>query len=105
MHQTAQRNQFASTAPSRIVTRRDLFSDAGKQVATASTRTAVEAVQSERVSSDKSKKMPVRGMGAKLYPYQPGHQVALLHLQAEADALILKLQAAGQKRLAGSQVL
>lgn len=36
----------------------------------------------------------------KQYPYQPDHQVELLHLQAEADALIVKLQAAGQKQLA-----
>ncbi|MGB3572426.1 MAG: hypothetical protein WA783_08925 [Phormidesmis sp.] len=30
----------------------------------------------------------------KSYPYQPDHQVELLHLQAEADALIIKLQTA-----------
>ncbi len=30
----------------------------------------------------------------KRYPYQPDHQVELLHLQAEADALLIKLQAA-----------
>ena len=35
----------------------------------------------------------------KRYPYQPDHQVELLNLQAEADALIIKLQATGQKRL------
>lgn len=29
----------------------------------------------------------------KRYPYQPDHQVELLHLQAEADALLIKLQA------------
>lgn len=28
----------------------------------------------------------------KRYPYQPDHQVELLHLQAEADALLIKLQ-------------
>jgi len=28
------------------------------------------------------------------YPYQPDHQVELLHLQAELDALMLQLQAA-----------
>ncbi len=27
------------------------------------------------------------------YPYHPDHQVELLHLQAEVDALIIKLQA------------
>ncbi len=36
----------------------------------------------------------------KQYPYQPDHQVELLHLQAEADALLIKLQATGQKQLA-----
>lgn len=33
----------------------------------------------------------------KRYPYRPDHQVELLHLQAEADALLIMLQAAGQK--------
>lgn len=36
----------------------------------------------------------------KHYPYQPDHQVELLHLQAEADALLIKLQATEQKHLA-----
>ena len=31
--------------------------------------------------------------------YQPNHQVELLHLQAEADALLMKLQAINQQRL------
>jgi hypothetical protein len=35
----------------------------------------------------------------KQYPYQPDHQVELLHLQAEADALLLQLQALSQKRV------
>ncbi|MBD0336162.1 MAG: hypothetical protein ICV62_11790 [Cyanobacteria bacterium Co-bin13] len=35
----------------------------------------------------------------KQYPYQPDHQVELLHLQAEADALLLQLQTLSQKRL------
>ncbi|MBE9080183.1 hypothetical protein IQ241_23325 [Romeria aff. gracilis LEGE 07310] len=35
----------------------------------------------------------------KQYPYEPDLQVELLHLQAEADALLLQLQAASQKRL------
>lgn len=34
----------------------------------------------------------------KQYQYQPDHQVELLHLQAEADALLLQLQAACQRR-------
>lgn len=33
----------------------------------------------------------------KRYPYKPDHQVELLHLQAEADTLLIMLQAAGQK--------
>lgn len=36
----------------------------------------------------------------KRYPYQPDHQVELLHLQAEADALLIRLQATGQKKQA-----
>jgi hypothetical protein len=36
----------------------------------------------------------------KQYPYQPDHQVELLHLQAEADALLLQLQACKQRRAA-----
>ncbi len=36
----------------------------------------------------------------KHYPYQPDHQVELLHLQAEADALLITLQATEQKHLA-----
>lgn len=31
------------------------------------------------------------------YPYQRDHQVELLHLQAEADALMIKLQAVRRK--------
>ncbi len=40
----------------------------------------------------------------KQYPYQPDQQVELLHLQAEADALIIKLQATGQRKLAESAI-
>lgn len=41
----------------------------------------------------------------KRYPYQPDHQVELLHLQAEADALLIKLQAQGQKQLSKKAAL
>lgn len=41
----------------------------------------------------------------KRYPYQPDQQVELLHLQAEADALLIKLQASEQKKLAKKAVL
>ncbi|MEL6488670.1 MAG: hypothetical protein AAFV85_00185 [Cyanobacteria bacterium J06634_6] len=34
----------------------------------------------------------------KQYPYQPDHQVELLHLQAEADALLLQLQNEGKQQ-------
>jgi hypothetical protein len=38
-------------------------------------------------------------------PFQPDQQVELLHLQAEADALLLQLQAAQQKRQASISAL
>lgn len=53
-----------------------------------------------RAGSEPSNNKRVCWMGAKQYPYQPDHQAELLHLQAEADALIVKLQAAGQKQMA-----
>ena len=81
MHQTAQRHLLAS-AHCRIDNKRASFkSEANKPMTTAAV--AVRA-------------------GAKPCPYKPGHQVELLHLQAEADALILKLQMADQTQTAGS---
>lgn len=47
-----------------------------------------------RTESDEAK---VCWIEVKRYPYQPDHQVELLHLQAEADALLIKLQAATSK--------
>lgn len=38
-------------------------------------------------------------IGEKPSPYHPDHQVELLHLQAEADALLIKLQASEQQKL------
>lgn len=38
-------------------------------------------------------------------PYCPDHQVELLHLQAEADALLLQLQALQQQRQVNSSSL
>jgi hypothetical protein len=35
-------------------------------------------------------------IGVRQYPYQPDHQVELLHLQAEADALLLHLKTLSQ---------
>ena len=103
MHQTAQRNKLASTTPGRVDHRGDSFKfEANNRGAIAAVAVQVEAVRAERVPSDSSKNSPARRISTKPYPYQPGHQVALLHLQAEADALILKLQAASQKQMASS---
>ncbi|PSN11849.1 hypothetical protein C7271_24135 [filamentous cyanobacterium CCP5] len=41
----------------------------------------------------------------KQYQYQPDHQVELLHLQAEADALLLQLQAIRQRRQGSSSLV
>ena len=56
--------------------------------------------KADRHLSDRADTDKVCWITVKQYPYQPDHQVELLHLQAEADALIVKLQAAGQKQLA-----
>ncbi len=53
---------------------------------------------SARASGSAADNASVCWIEVKHYPYQPDHQVELLHLQAEADALIIKLQAAGQKQ-------
>lgn len=39
----------------------------------------------------------------KSYPYKADHQVELLHLQAEADALLVELQAVNQRRISTHQ--
>ncbi len=65
-----------------------------------------QAVTSQAVSSQVSTRSPAKvandnticWIEVKQYPYQPDHQVELLHLQAEADALLLQLQAVNQKR-------
>ncbi|MGB7086667.1 MAG: hypothetical protein WBD47_14010 [Phormidesmis sp.] len=54
---------------------------------------------SNQVNSDK-----VCWIEVKRYPYQPDHQVELLHLQAEADALLIELQAIGQQQLSEKTV-
>ena len=56
--------------------------------------------KADRHRADRADTDKVCWITVKQYPYQPDHQVELLHLQAEADALIVKLQAAGQKQLA-----
>lgn len=44
-------------------------------------------------------------IGVSQVPYGPDHQVELLHLQAEADALLLQLQALQQQRQASHNTL
>lgn len=60
-----------------------------------SRKAAANIVENNRSVEDK-----VCWIEMKRYPYQPDQQVELLHLQAEADALLIKLQASGQKKLA-----
>ena len=69
---------------------------------TATEKTAI-ANHSEASSVSNNRTSPadnakVCWIEVKRYPYQPDHQVELLNLQAEADALIIKLQATGQKK-------
>jgi len=51
-------------------------------------------IKSNRPASDSDR---VCWVEIKRYPYHPDQQVELLHLQAEADALIIKLQAASRE--------
>lgn len=53
------------------------------------------STSAERLPADNDAK--VCWMEVKRYPYQPDHQVDLMHLQAEADALLIKLQTSAQK--------
>ncbi|PZO60287.1 MAG: hypothetical protein DCF15_02370 [Phormidesmis priestleyi] len=71
-----------------------------------STPVRPSSVSTAAAIANSNRKEPT-GKGAKVcwielknYPYQPDHQVELLHLQAEADALLIKLQATEQKHLA-----
>jgi hypothetical protein len=59
--------------------------------------TTVQASTAEKASSADDK---ICWVEFRESPYQPDQQVELLHLQAEADALLLQLQAACQKRRA-----
>ena len=68
----------------------------------ASGLSSVPARSHKSVSSSVADK--VCWIQTKQYPYQPDQQVELLHLQAEADALIIKLQATGQKKLAAKSL-
>jgi len=60
-------------------------------------RTTVKAGVERKPAADDAK---VCWIEVKRYPYQPDHQVELLHLQAEADALLIKLQASSQQKSA-----
>ncbi len=75
-----------------------------KPVSTARRAIATSEVSSVSARSHKATSNAVTDklcwIETKPYPYQPNQQVELLHLQAEADALIVKLQATGQKKLA-----
>lgn len=62
---------------------------------------AVAADQSvSRETTPASNSAQICWIEVKQYPYQPDHQVELLHLQAQADALLLQLQAIQQQRAA-----
>jgi hypothetical protein len=50
------------------------------------------------VADEAANEAKVCWLEVKRYPYQPYHQVELLNLQAEADALLIKLKANGQKQ-------
>ena len=54
---------------------------------------------SNKVITDPAEDDKVCWVEMKQYPYQLDHQVELLHLQAEADALLMKLQAHSAKQL------
>ncbi|MBT9313045.1 thioredoxin domain-containing protein [Leptothoe kymatousa] len=55
--------------------------------------TNTQAVRRQTQPASDDKKLYMATM--KRYPYQPDIQVEILHLQAEADALLLQLQAMG----------
>ena len=65
------------------------------------TKTIVESAKLASVSTHETQPAPddkkIYIAGLKSYPYQPNIQVEILHLQAEADALLLQLQAMGCK--------
>lgn len=65
-----------------------------KAVATAST----EPTSAEPTKAEAIQEAQVCWISTKLAPYHPDHQVELLHLQAEVDALLIKMQAQEQRR-------
>ncbi len=65
---------------------------------TASTNAASRSFRAETAPADDDK---ICWIEVHQSPYAPDQQVELLHLQAEAEALLLQLQALQQKRRAG----
>lgn len=112
MPQIAQKNQLASTSYRAAGSNQSLMSEPretesvkwepGKTEANKVENSSHGKFQADAASasSQSPNNKTVCWMSAKQYPYQPDHQAELLHLQAEADALIVKLQAAGQKQTA-----
>ncbi|MEM9087832.1 MAG: hypothetical protein AAGC93_03715 [Cyanobacteria bacterium P01_F01_bin.53] len=76
---------------------------AGSATSSSATGVAKTATDKRLATSADLSRMPAEDgkvcwIEVKRYPYQPDHQVELLHLQAEADALIIRLQAIGQQQ-------
>jgi hypothetical protein len=72
---------------------------------TSSLRTATQQQKVEELTSDRSSPplQTVSDPRLTKLPYQPNHQVELLHLQAETEALLQKLRTAKQQRLAANR--
>jgi hypothetical protein len=57
-----------------------------------------QSEQSKDVSSISKLNNSDRRAASSAFPYQASHQAELLHLQAEADALLIQLQTLKQRR-------
>lgn len=68
-------------------------------------KVSVSTKKSSQVGNSAVDEASVCWIEVKHYPYQPDQQVELLHLQAEADALLIKLQAAEQKQRVQQQTM
>ena len=115
MHQTAQRTPLASKTSRSFADRRQPLKSGANGRATAPSPVRRSAGQSDITqlkggesarkqsgqgqSQNQVSKEQMQSAIAKPSPYQPSHQVELLHLQAEVDALMVKLQAVGQKTM------
>ncbi|MEO0538729.1 MAG: hypothetical protein AAF215_33330 [Cyanobacteria bacterium P01_A01_bin.123] len=71
--------------------------------ASLSTESSFPASSSEAPESYPSVDDKICWIEVKSYPYKADHQVELLHLQAEADALLVELQAVNQRRVSDHQ--